>query len=90
MCHNLKHGVYELQGDEVVSGRGRRPQDRFRVDEIRTWQIQAGGPIDVIVIELANGRTLNWLDTYDDLIAILRRVAVHSDGSVLSWERFRS
>lgn len=71
----LKVGVYELQGGEIVAGRGRRPEDRIAVNEVRAWQIYGELCFDMVVIELADGRTVRWLDTYNDLIAILRKVA---------------
>jgi hypothetical protein len=75
LARRLKIGVYELRENEIVSGRGRRPQDRVRVDDIKTWRIRGEMVVDIIVIELIDGRVLNWLDEYDDLIAILRAVA---------------
>jgi hypothetical protein len=71
----LKIGVYDLQVGEIVSGRGRRPQDRIRVEEIRAWRICGEMAFDIIAIELVDGRVLNWLDEHDDLIAILRMAA---------------
>ena len=73
--HTLKLGVYELQGDEIVSGRGRRPSDRIKAGDITAWRIHPEMGFDVIEIELGGDRSLIWSDTYYDLISILRRVA---------------
>ena len=73
--HTLKVNVYELRGDEIVSGRGRRPENRVKVREILAWQIHPEMGFDIVVIELTDGRSLIWFDRYNDLIAILRTVA---------------
>jgi len=73
--HKLKNGVYELQGEEVVSGRGRRPEHRVAIADVSSWQIHAEMGFDVVAIDLADGRQVRWIDKYDDLVAILRRVA---------------
>ncbi len=73
--HSLKNGVYELQGTEVVCGRGRRADHRLFITELSAWQIHPEMGFDVVTIELTGGRQLRWIDTYDDLIAILRSVA---------------
>jgi hypothetical protein len=78
----LRIGVHELEGGQIVSGRGRRAQDRIRVEEIRAWRIFGEMGFDIIAIELADGRVLNWLDEHDDLIAILRNVAADRE---LPW-----
>lgn len=73
--HTLRVNVYELGGDEIVSGRGRRPEDRVEVRKIVAWQIHAEMGFDIVVIGLEDGRSFNWLDKYNDLIGLLRRVA---------------
>jgi hypothetical protein len=73
--HKLKSGVYELQGGELISGRGRRSEHRLAVAEVTRWQVFPEMGFDVVVIDLADGRQLRWIDTYDDLIGILGRVA---------------
>ena len=73
--HKLRLGVYELQGDEVVSGRGRRPGDRIKADAITAWRLHPEMGFDIIEVELGGDRSLIWFDKYDDLIGILRRVA---------------
>ena len=73
--HTLKNGVYEIQGAEIVCSRGRRPDHRLPISELRAWQVYPEMGFDIITIELTGGRQLRWIDTYDDLISILRRVA---------------
>ena len=73
--HKLKNGIYELQGDEIVSGRGERPKHRLAIGDVGDWQIFPEMGFDVVVIKLVDGRQLRWIDKYDDLIAILRKVA---------------
>ena len=79
----LKNGTYELEGDEIVAGRGRRPNQRIRAREVTAWQIHMEMGFDVVSIKLADGRVVNWIDTYDDLIGILRRVAA---GKEQQWD----
>jgi hypothetical protein len=71
----LKVGTYELRAGEIIAGRGRRPQSRIRVEDIRDWQIGPEMLFDIVTIKLADGRVLTWLVEFDDLIAILRSVA---------------
>jgi hypothetical protein len=77
----LKNGVYELQGAEVVCGRGRRANQRLPISQLRAWQIHPEMGFDIIAIELTNGRQIRWIDRYDDLISILRRVAPERETS---------
>jgi len=78
----LRCGVYELRGEEIISGRGRHSDARIDVRDIVAWEIYPEMGFDVVDIELTDGRSLVWCDTYDDLIAILRQVAADR-------ERFR-
>jgi hypothetical protein len=73
--HKLKNGVYELQGTEIISGRGRRPQDRLSIAQLESWQILPEMGMDLVVLNLTSGTQLRWIDTYGDLISILRSVA---------------
>lgn len=71
----LRCGVYELRGQEIISGWGRHSDARIDVRDIVAWEIYPEMGFDVIDIQLADGRSLVWCDTYDDLIAILRQVS---------------
>lgn len=73
--HRFKNGVYELRRDEIVSGHGRRPEDRIKFQQVKAWQVVMEMGFDIIVIELNDGRVLNWVDKYNDLIGILQTVA---------------
>ena len=73
--HRLRIGVYGLRGNELLACRGRRNPERLAVEAIRKWQIAGEMGFDIVVIELADGRVVNWIDRYDDLIGILRQVA---------------
>jgi hypothetical protein len=73
--HKLKNGVYELRGTEIICGRGRRTDHRLAVAELDSWQIHPDMGFDLVVIWLVGGGQLRWIDTYDDLISILRNVA---------------
>jgi len=42
---------------------------------VSSWQVFPEMGFDVVAIELADGRHVRWIDRYDDLIGILRRVA---------------
>ncbi len=70
-----KVDVHERRGGEIVRGWGKRPEERMDVGTIGTWQIFMEMGFDIVVIELADGRCLEWFDTSNDLIHILRDVA---------------
>ena len=78
--HKLKSGVYELQDGELVSGRGRRPEDRLATADVTSWQVFPEMGFDVVVIDLADGRQVRWIDKYNDLIGILEKVAADRNG----------
>ena len=73
--HTLKSGIYEVQGSEIVCGRGWGSDHRLRIPEVKAWQIYPEMGFDVVTIDLTSGEQRRWIDTYDDLIAILRRIA---------------
>jgi hypothetical protein len=79
--HTLKNGVYEIQGTEIVCGRGRRSDHRLPISELRAWQVYPEMGFDIITIELTGGRQLRWIDTHGDLISILRGVAPEKETS---------
>jgi hypothetical protein len=79
--HTLKNGVYEVQGTEIVCGRGRRSDHRLSVSEVRAWQIYPEMGFDLVTIDLTSGRQVRWIDTYDDLISILRKVVPEKETS---------
>jgi hypothetical protein len=79
--HKLKRGVYELRADEIIFGRGKRPDHRLVVTELDSWQIYPEMGFDLVVIGLAGGGERRWIDTYDDLISILRKVAPEKEKS---------
>lgn len=63
--------VYDLRGDEVVPGR--RAQPRFRVREASSWQqVFISLNVPLIVIQFADGRTLELSDRHEDLLRIMR------------------
>jgi hypothetical protein len=80
--HTLKNGVYEVQGSEIVCGRGRRPDHRLPISAVRAWQIYPEMGFDVVTIDLTGGQQFRWIDKYDDLISILRRVAPEREADV--------
>ncbi len=73
--HTLKIGIHELRGGEVISWQGWRRELRFEARTIVAWQVHAEMGFDIVAIELEDGSTLNWIDKYNDLIHILRKVA---------------
>jgi hypothetical protein len=77
--HKLKNDVYELCGSEIVRSRGSRPEDRLRVGDLKSWHIFPEMGFDVVEMTLTDGRRFIWIDKYDDLTAILRRVAPTSE-----------
>ena len=78
----LQHESYELCGSEIVRGRGSQPEDRLQVADVTAWQIHPEMVFDVVEISLADGRRVVWLDKYDDLTGILRRVAPSREQAV--------
>jgi hypothetical protein len=85
--HKLKIDVYELCGDEIVRGRGKRPENRLKVSEVKAWQIYPEMGFDVVEITMADGRRVRWFDLYDDLTDILRRTAPGSELAGLPGSR---
>lgn len=79
--HTLKDGVYDVQGTEIICGRGRGSDHRLPISEVRTWQIYPEMGFDVVTIDLTSGLQLRWIDKYDDLISILRKVAPERETS---------
>lgn len=77
--HTLRNDVYELQGPEVVCGRGPRPDHRLSISEIRAWKIFPEMGFDAVRIDLMDGRRLRWIDKYDELIRILRKVSADKE-----------
>jgi len=73
--HILKIGVYELRGGEIISWRGWRPEVRLEARTIVAWRVHAEMGFDIVAIELEDGSILNWIDKYNDLINVLRKIA---------------
>lgn len=72
----LKNYSFELKDRVIISGKGKRPNQRIAVRDIRAWQeIWIGGGVPFICIELVDGRTVDWEDKYGTLLDILRGVA---------------
>jgi len=78
----FRHEAYELCGSEIVRGRGASPEDRLQVADVTGWQVHPEMVFDVVEITLADGRRVVWLDKYDDLTSILRRVAPSREQAV--------
>lgn len=74
-----KSDSYEIRGDEILRGRGSGPENRLLISELTAWRIYPEMVFDVVEMTLADGRQVVWLDTHDDLIGILRRVAGHRE-----------
>jgi hypothetical protein len=73
--HKLKNDIYELKGEEIIRGRGRAAGTRVGLAEIVSWWIYHEMGFDLVTIELSDGNEVRWIDKYNDLIGILRRVA---------------
>ena len=63
---------YELRGQEIIRGKGSRPEDRLQVAEVLSWQGHPEMVFDMIQIQLAGGQEVVWLDKHDELKDILR------------------
>jgi hypothetical protein len=72
---NLPSDEYGLRGEEVIRGRGARPEDRVQVSDILSWQVHPEMVFDMVQIKLLGNQELVWLDKHDDLKSILRRAA---------------
>lgn len=70
--HLLKINVYEARRTRIVRKRGWRPDDLIEARDIAAWRIHAETGFDIVEIEMKDGRCLNWVDRYDDLIRALR------------------
>ena len=66
---------YALCDSEIIRGRGSKPQDKVRVADIKSWRIRPEMVFDMVEIILVDDQQVVWLDKYDDLTGILRRVA---------------
>jgi hypothetical protein len=75
----LKNDVYEVQGADIVCCTGWRSRRRLSISAIRAWQVHPEMGFDIVMIETEDGRQIRWIDRYDDLIAILRRVAASKE-----------
>jgi hypothetical protein len=75
----LKNGIYELKDDEVIMGWGRRPEHRLPIAKVRSWQVFPEMGMDIVIIELNDGGQIRWIDTYNDLIGILKQVAADKE-----------
>jgi hypothetical protein len=65
-----------LKDGFIVSGKGRRPDQRVNIGHIRAWQeIWISGGVPFICIQLHDGTSVDWNDKYGSLFEILRVVA---------------
>jgi hypothetical protein len=73
--HKLKIDTYELQGTEIIRGRGKRSEHRLSIEQLESWQLYPEMGFDLVLLNLADGGQLRWINRYDDLYSILRKVA---------------
>ena len=73
--HSAKINCYELQGDRIIKWKSRRRNESVDVGSIERWRSIPEMVFDIVQIELKDGATVQWLDTYNDLLEILWRVA---------------
>ena len=71
----LASGEYGLRGEEIIRGKGSRPEDRLQIADILAWQVHPEMVFDIVEIKLAGDQELVWLDKHDELKSILRRIA---------------
>ncbi|HQR07812.1 MAG TPA: hypothetical protein PLN21_13375 [Gemmatales bacterium] len=81
MAKRFKVGTFELQGDVIVAGSER--VGSVALDSIKSWKVYPEMGFDVVTIELQDGVSFNWLDTYNDLIVILEARAAERR---LQWQ----
>jgi hypothetical protein len=85
--HRFKIGIYELRGNEIIVWRGLRKPDMIRIDEIESWQITPEMIFDIVTVHLKTGVRRQMLDTYDDLISILKTNASERERNERSRNR---
>lgn len=64
--------VYELRDEKILKDRGRQTSDVISLDEITSWHVDYEMVFDIVTIQLRDGRMIQWLDKYNDLLDILR------------------
>jgi hypothetical protein len=70
--HKFGVNVYELRDGNIVKDRGRKPSDTLALSDIASWHVEHEMVFDIIRIRLQGGDEVRWLDTYNDLLGILR------------------
>jgi hypothetical protein len=75
VARRFRIGTYELRDGQIISGRGRQAEDRIWINDVKAWHLHYEMVFNVVIIELADGRAVKWLDEFDDLLGILRTVA---------------
>ena len=81
LAKRFKVGTFELQGDVIIAGTERKRS--VALDSIKTWKVYPEMGFDIVTIELQDGTSFNWFDTYNDLIGILEARAAERR---LAWQ----
>ncbi len=71
----LKRNTFELRGDIIVRDRGASESDFVRVGDMESWTDFGDPWIYVILMQLRDGRKVEWIDPYSELGRILFQVA---------------
>jgi len=75
IAKTLRLGTYELVSDRIQRSPGRSKAESILVSDISRWCVLYEMGFDVVIILLSNGEEKRWIDSYGDLIAILKCVA---------------
>ena len=68
-------GRCEIKGKNIVFRKSLFTFDTIQSSHIKSWSIYPEMGFDVVVIELENGESFTWMDTYNDIITNLRKLA---------------
>jgi hypothetical protein len=79
----LRINTYQLDDDTIVRNSGLFKKDAIKLPEIASWSVTPEMGFDIVLITLNNGRVVQWIDDYNDLLRVLREKA--NDKRVGKW-----
>jgi hypothetical protein len=68
----LRIDTYEFKDGKIIKNIGPWRSIEISMDDLLDWQIIPEMGFDVVVLETKRGQRVVWIDTYDDLVGILR------------------
>jgi hypothetical protein len=68
----LRIGTYEFKDGKIVKNIGLWRAVEISTDELQEWQIIPEMGFDVVILKTKGGQQVVWIDSYDDLVNVLR------------------